>query len=58
MRYLFKCESIDCENRNKELIIEKPMSESGTEEICQECKNPLTRIYGSAIKPAGDKNKY
>jgi len=48
MTYVYKCSCCDTE-----LLISKPMLESGREEFCSECdcKTPLVRQYGAgAIK--------
>ena len=58
MRYLYKCNEINCKNRNKEVIINKPVEKAGEPEYCEECKKELQRIYGGSVKPAGDKQKF
>jgi hypothetical protein len=58
MRYAFKCTNIQCKSRNVEVIINLPISEAGETQYCEECKEPLRKIFGTSIKPAGDKPKY
>jgi len=54
MKYDYKCNTIDCKNRNVIITIIKPMSEAGKEEFCEECKNPLQKVYNSPAVKTGD----
>jgi len=47
MTYHYKCKNIQCKERNKEISINKPISEAGETEYCKECKEPLQRVFGS-----------
>ena len=58
MRYNFKCVNIQCKLRHKEVIINLPITEAGETQKCKECGENLRKIFGGAIKPAGDKAKY
>jgi predicted nucleic acid-binding Zn ribbon protein len=53
-RYAYKCVNINCKLRNYEIIINKPMSEAGSSEYCQECGEPLQKIFGSPGVKTGD----
>jgi len=50
--YQYECDKCDLE---KEII--KPMSESADIEICDQCNNPMRRIYSSNIQFVGAKVK-
>ena len=46
MIYSYKCNNIECTERNKEIDLEMPMSEAGETQYCEECKEPLQKIFG------------
>ena len=46
MNYDYKCNNIECKDRNKEVSISKPMMQSDREEKCEVCGEPLQRIFG------------
>ena len=54
MKYDYKCTNISCLKRNETITIDKPMAEAGKSEYCQECKEPLLRIFGSPAVKTGD----
>ncbi len=59
MRYAFSCKNIQCNNRNKEVIINLPIDDAGKPQKCEECKENLQKIYGNTVIPSGDeKTKY
>jgi len=53
-KYEYRCVNIKCNQRNKEIDIQKPMSEAGTSEYCKECGEPLQKIFGSPGVKTGD----
>ena len=57
MKYTYKCKNKDCENFDKEVIIEKSMSESGREEFCEKCNSKMIKVYNSAAIRTGDNFK-
>lgn len=48
MFYAYKCENEKCVAKDKEVSINKPISECGREELCKECNEPMNRIYNIA----------
>jgi len=51
MKYLYQCDNEKCKIFEKVVEIDKPISESSREEFCEECKEPLNRIFtASGIK--------
>ena len=48
MRYSYTCENENCENFEKEIVIDKPSSEASKDEYCEKCQEKLRRIYGCA----------
>jgi len=59
MKYEYKCVNIQCIKRNEIIEINKPMSEAGKSEYCEECGESLQKIFGSpGLRTSGsDKNK-
>ncbi len=53
-KYEYKCVNIQCKERNEIKVIQKPMSEAGTSEYCEECGEPLQKIYGGPSVKTGD----
>ncbi len=45
MIYEYTCNTINCEQRNKEVLINKPIAESGREEKCPACGSVMQRMY-------------
>jgi len=43
--YNYKCEYIECEDYDKEVSVNKPMSEYNRVEECKHCKNPMQRVF-------------
>jgi len=54
MTYEYRCTNIQCEKRNEVVVVYKPMAEAGTAEICESCKEPLQKIFGSPAVRTGD----
>jgi len=45
--YDYKCTNEKCSKKDQEVTVSKPMAESGTEELCDECNKILQKIFGS-----------
>lgn len=54
MTYEYKCVNIQCKKRNEVITVNKPMSEAGESEYCEECKEALQKIFGSPAVKTGD----
>jgi predicted nucleic acid-binding Zn ribbon protein len=54
MKYEYKCVNIQCKKRNEIIVIDKPMSEASKSEYCEECKEPLQKVFGSPGVKTGD----
>lgn len=57
MKYLYKCTNDKCSENQKEVTVDKPMSESSREEHCEVCKKSLTREYKLGGITTGDGTK-
>ena len=54
MTYEYKCTNIQCSSRNEIKLICKPMAEAGSTEYCEECKEPMQKVFGSPAVKTGD----
>ena len=54
MKYDYKCTNIQCKKRNEVIEIDKPMSEAGKSEYCEECGESMQKIFGSPAVKTGD----
>lgn len=45
MRYEYECTNIKCEV--VKVVVEKPMAESSRIELCEVCKQQLSRVYNA-----------
>ena len=43
MRYLYKCNNNKCETND--VVVDKPISESGRVETCPSCKQTADRVF-------------
>ncbi len=57
MKYEFMCTNPECKNEKVHIILEVPVQEiQETTPKCEECNQPMARIWGTAIK-TGDNFK-
>ena len=55
MKYLYECKNENCSCYKMAVTIDKPMSESSREEVCECCKEVIQRVFTSpGIKTFND----
>ena len=54
MRYNYKCVNDKCNDKDKVVVVDKPMSESNRVELCSSCTEVLNRIYSISGIKTGD----